>query len=432
MGAIQRVGVAGVSVTLPCGVTLTAEVAISAAGTSYGLWGSGRWGEFIWGPATVWEDLSTRLRKFSTNRAFQRDLQVWRTGVGSIVLDNRDGNLSPDKLDGTYAVGGITMIRPSRPVRLRASYGGITYGLIRGRCADWEEDWTDAPIGAGDATVTIGIEDDWAALAVDGEEQSAVGTGDVFGVRMHRILDAIGHRGERSIDEGSVTMQATTLASQPVQELTITAESEGGAVWVDADGVLRAARRYALIEELRSNSTQATFGDDIAGGELPYSNPRQSFDRSLLCNYASYKRLGGAAQVASDPVSISVHTMKKRTRTDLVCETDAQALSLAQWRVAQYKNPERRITRITVYPQRDPDVLFPAVLGLRERDLVLVKRRPAGGHTISRYCHVSGIHHSWGARQSWRTDIDLWSATPYIALRDSRWGVGRWGEFVWL
>jgi hypothetical protein len=415
------------------GVTLTCEIALSLPGGVYGRWGRSLWGRATWGPGTVYTDLSTRIRAFGTGRKFDRKLSAWSTGRGWVLLDNRDGELSPENLAGTYTSGGVTLIRPGRRIRLRAAYGGATFGLICGVIDDWQEEIISAGPSMGDAAVRIPIVDDWAELAaVDGEAQASAGAGELFGARVHRILDGASWRGPRAVDVGSVTMQATTLAKSPVQELALTAFSEGGGlVWPDADGVMLAADRYARTSWPRSTIVQATFGDQDPS-HLPYSNPRPTYDRALILNRAAYTRIGGVQQVAQDDASRAVYRLKSDVRADLICETDAQVLEVAQWAVATGRQPRRRIERITVYPRVRPADLWPVVLGARHLDLWRTVHHPPGGYTSDVYGHVSGISHTVMPGGQWTSDFDLWSADPYYAFSGSRWGRATWGQSKWF
>jgi hypothetical protein len=420
-----------VAVTWRDGVTLTAEIAMSTASGGYGVWDLGRWDEFAWGPGVEWQDLSSRLRGLSTERRFSRELNIWQAGRAVISLDNRDGDLSPDNIDGTYVISGTSQIRPSRPCRLRATYGGITHGLIRSTVTDWREHRTQGADGRSDSWVSVASEDAWSDLAgIDGVEQDPVGAGELSGARVARILAAAEYRGGLALDAGVVTLQASTLGRGPIADLKTTVDSEGGACWIDADGVLVFHDRNAIIESSRSNTVQHVFGDG-GGSEIPYQALDAEYDRSLICNDARFKRVGGTVQVASDATSRSVYGLRRDVQSDLICETDTQARSLALWKVARYADPEKRFTRMVLKPRTNPTVMFPVVLGLRERDLVRVTSRPAGGYEVTRDCHVAGISHAVTA-DDWTTTVDLWSASAYDSFWTSRWGVGRWDEFRWF
>lgn len=410
------------------GVTLTAEAALSAAVGTSGVWDTGLWDSATWGPDEVYQDISAYLRQFSTSRRFGREVQAWESGTASLVLDNRDARFSADNLSGPYAVGGITGIRPWRPVRVRATYSGTTYTILKMYAKDWIESYPAlAPSDAGDAIVTVPCVDELARLsAMDGAAVTPVGAGELFGARLHRILDSAGHTGGRDIDTGTVTMQDTTLAQNVVTELKLVADSEGGAVYIDEEGTVVGDQQYALIANARSINSQATFGDG-GGSEIPYIDMEISGAGDLIANIVSYACAGGTAQLVADAASRALYGDRRDTRTDLVCETDAQALALASWKLSRFKDPERRISSVTIDPRANPSTMFPLALGLKVRDLVTVKRRPPGGITITQYCHIAGIRHAVGP-DTWRTTFELFSANPYIRFASSLWDTGLWGS----
>jgi hypothetical protein len=414
------------------GVTLTVEAALSAATGSYGAWDAAVWDSSTWGPDIVWTDITRWVRSFSTNRGFDRDVVAWSSGSATVVLDNRDGRFSPDNLSGPYVTAGVTGVRPWRPLRIRATYAGTTYDLYNGYATSWQEAWKPGPgTGTGDAYVTVSCLDELARLGrFDGLAISPIGSGESTGARIQRVLNNAGHTGPRSVDTGLNTVQATTLASNAVDELKLTTDSEGGSLFVDADSTVVFERRTALMENSRSNTIQATFGD--ASG-LKYASAEMAYDGTLTKNIASFARAGGTSQDASDATSRSLYGDLRETRTDLVCETDPQVLSLAQFYLNQFKDPEKRITSITVKPRRNPTTLFPQVLGRRVRDLIRVTRTPPGGFTLTRDCHIAGVSHTVERSSGrWDTRFDLWSATFYQTYANSKWDAAVWDTSNWF
>lgn len=417
------------SVVIFDGVTVIVEIALSASTGTSGVWDASQWDSATWGPDEVWSDVSAYVRSFSTSRRFAREVQAWEAGGATLTLDNRDARFSMDNVSGPYATGGISGVRPWRPVRIRAVESGVTYPIYRGYAKDFVESYAQpAPAGRGDAIVTVPCADEWARLsAYDGPALSPVGAGDTFGARVHRWLNTAGYTGARVVDVGTATMQATTLANSAVSGLRLTADSEGGAVWVGPEGEIHGARRYALVEESRSITSQVTFGD--GGGEVPYTDIQLSAPGDQITNIASYTRVGGAVQTSADAASRALYGDRAETRTDLVCETDVQAATLAAWKVGRFRTPERRVTSVTIAARRS-DVPWSVALGLRERDLVTVVRRAPGGLTITQYCHVSGTKHRVSKRPSrWETTFELASATPYRAFASSKWDTAVWGAF---
>lgn len=401
------------------GVTFTSEWALSSATSTYGAWDTAVWNTSTWGPDVVWTDVSDYLRgdsgtfSISMHRGFTRGgLQGWDVGRASARLANRDRRFSPSNLSGPYVVAGVTGVRPWRPFRLSAVYKGITYRLYTGYVTDIVETWVP---GMADAYVTVPCQDEWARLgAVDGFAQTPVGAGELSGVRIQRILDAAGYTGTRMVDAGNVTMQATDMSASATTALNLTADSEGGAVWVDNDGSLVFERQDALVNNTRSSVVQATFGDG-AGAEIPCWDIATAYNGDLVKNIVAYTQVGGTAQVYADSTSRALYGDRRETRTDLICQSDSQALNLAAWQVVQYAQPELRITQITLKPRTDPAKLFPQVLGRRVRDLVRVVVRPLGGGTITQDCHIAGIQHQISS-SDWVTTFQLWSAAPYLSI----------------
>lgn len=405
------------------GVQIVVEAALSAATGTYGVWDDGLWDGATFGPDEQWTDISDYVRPWSTDRAFASDVSSWNEGRATILLSNRDGRFSSDNLAGPYVVAGVTAIRPWRPVRIRAIYAGVTYDLYRGYIEDWLDTWVE---GHTDAYVALSCVDEMAALAdVDGYEQVLQGAGETSGVRIHRILDSALHTGARDIAVGRNTMQATTLVANVATELKLTEDSEGGGLFVDGDGTVVFEDQYSLLENTRSNTIQATFGDG-SGSEMPCSDVTPVNGGKEMKNEVVFARVGGVSQVVYDEASRALNKRKRHTRTDLLCETDPQVLGLAKFYLEQHRNPAKRFSRIQIKPRANPGLLFPQVLGRRIRDLVKVVARPLGSPVVTRYCHIAGIHHQVTGDR-WVTTFDLWDATVFQTYSTSRWDVGTWG-----
>lgn len=412
------------------GVEIIVEAALSATVSGSGVWDEGLWDTATWGPDEIWTDVSEWVRSIQIDRRFSRYLQVWESGTATVTLNNPDARFSGTNLSGPYVAAGRSMIRSLRPLRIRASYGGITYPMYRGVATSWDEGWIDGAV----SIVTVPCQDVWSLLGSDGiAGLSSVGASELFGPRVHRWLDAAGYTGGRDIHVGTTTMQGTTLASRPIDGIRLTADSEGGAVYVEADGTIVGEHQYALVENSRSIDVQATFGDGSGpiSTEVPCSDMSLAWTSDLVRNVISYARVGGSEQLRADPTSRAMTGVDQReTRSDLICETDAQVDQLASWFLAQHKDDEQTFSKVTLKPLNVPamSVIMPQVLGRRVRDLVRCVRRPPAGDVIDKYCHISGIHHEIG--DDWITTFDLSSATVVRQFAGSRWDHERalWGS----
>lgn len=416
--------------TTSYGLTFTVEVALSAATGSYGAWDSGLWDTATWGPDVVWTDVSQWVQSFTTRRRFSRDLQAWESGTASVALLNQDARFNPNNLSGPYVTAGVTGIRPWRPVRIRCTWAGVTYDVYRGYVTSWPESIDYGPTG-GRSIVTMLCQDELSSLArFDGLAIPLVGGGETTGKRTQRILDAAGHTGTRDIDNGVMTCQPTDMSVNTADALRATADSEGGAVWVDADGTVIFDNAYALIEESRSNTVQGVFGD--VAGDLQVSDVGQEYNGDLLVNIASFSRSGGQVQSSSDATSRALYGDKRdSSKSSLVCETDPQVKTLADLWVQRYKDPEYRFTYVKLTPRRSPAALFPQALGRRVRDLIRVRRHPPGGLLVTQDVFISGVSHTV-TLQEFTTLFDLWSSKPWTSFTTSRWDVDKWDTAQWF
>jgi hypothetical protein len=304
----------------------------------------------------------------------------------------------------------------------------VTDHHFRGYVLAWNESWYR---GVDSSTVGVACVDELGSLArFDGYEQSPVGDGELFGLRMHRILDTAGHGGSRQIEVGEHTMQPTTLAGNCVSELKLVADSEGGTVWVEGDGTIVAEGRDSVFSDSRSNSVQASFGD--GDGELPYRDVTLAYDGDIVANVVAFASSGGTAQTVDDLTSRALYGDKRYARSDLVCEGDLYPEILATLWLERHKEPELRFTALQVIANGDEHAsLFPQVLRRKPLDRIEVTKRPPAGDTITREVLIGGVHHRIDS-VAWSTVWDLVSTTGYPGADEfGVWDVSNWNECVW-
>ncbi|HEY9414678.1 MAG TPA: hypothetical protein VIQ30_07970, partial [Pseudonocardia sp.] len=212
-------------------------------------------------------DLSSRVVSVTTRRGASRaDGPVLRYEAGSatIVFRNDDRALDPTNLEGPFVAGGVSQVEPMRVVRIRGSYKGQTWPLWRG----FTDEWTVNYDGPNSSYVTVTCFDAFGVFsAYDRLAVAAVGGGELTGARINRVLDSIAWPAtDRIIAAGEETVQATTLADNVLAELLLTADTELGEFWVDAEGRVVFRSRSASYTEARSASAQAVFGDEVIEG----------------------------------------------------------------------------------------------------------------------------------------------------------------------
>lgn len=356
------------------------------------------------------------VRSITIERGAQRiDSPVIRyeAGHGMVTLDNVSRDYDPENLNGPYVAAGVSQVIPTRPIVISGSYGGTDYRLITAYIDNWDLDWN----GDSWAQVAVPFTDGFGILSqTDRTAVAAVGSGEDTGARIGRILDTTDWpSADRDIDTGDATLLATTLEGPALEELQLAADSEIGELYVNGSGVLVFRNRSAIFDDVRSNTSQATFGDG-GGAELFYMHNGAKFstDRETLYNKVIAQRTGGSEVTVNDGTSQGAHRIKTWTKTDLVLADDSQVTDYANFILQLSKDPENRFTELVIKPLRDPDTLFPEVLGREIGDRITVIRRPpGGGDPIERDCFIRGIKHEITI-SDWTTTFVLQSATKYV------------------
>lgn len=358
-----------------------------------------------------WTDISAYVMGVSTSRGRERMLDRYRAGKADVQLNNRDGRFSRHNSAGPYVSGGVSGVRPMRPIRVSATWDGTDYILFTG----FADRWPSSRTSFGLTVTRLKATDAFKVFARnEGVPQSPVGAGETTGARINRILDEIGWSAtKRNIDTGRSTVQATELSQNALGEMQLVADTEQGAFYIDENGYATFENRHALLENERSATVQATFGSP-ADGDLPYADPEIGDDDDLLVNKVQIARDGGTVQVVQDQQSIALNQLAVYNRTDLLNETDEEVADTAGWILRQFKDPEQRIESIVIEPAQDPDVLWPVALGARIRDRIRVKATNLDGDDLDLECFIEGISHKVSTKPfKWETKFTLSLAEAY-------------------
>lgn len=310
-------------------------------------------------------------------------------------------------LDGIITGTGGTLVKPMRPVRVRAIWNGTTYDLFRGFVDSWNITWN----GPNWSEVTVPCTDAFKIFGnIERTPVAATGAGEGTGTRIGRILDGIGWSASlRDIDTGDVVVQSTTLDGNALEEMLIAAETEVGELYMTGDGKVFFRDRSGITDDARSTTSNATFGDQV--GELRYSDVSLSNDDTQLYNRIIATRVGGTAQVVNDVSSQDEFLLRSYERSDLIMTTDGAALNYAQYVISLSAQPELRFEEIVIKPQYDEDDLFPQALNRLIGDRITVRRRPPGGGTmIEEDCFIRGIKHEVTPGGPWVTTWTLQSS----------------------
>lgn len=383
-------------------------------------------------PVTAWTDIggylpdgtaivqSVTITRSSTRQ--QGPLITYAAGTCTVTLANSDARFSPENLSGPYVSGGVTQVRPMVPLRVRVTWAGTTYPLFMG----YVRSWTPPTAQNGpDYDYTIAEAQDGMCVleGVTIPGTAPAGAGELTGARVARILAAAGWydlaQGYSDIDAGRSTVQAYAGGSTALSLLQVTADSEIGELYINGSGQVVFRDRNAPSADTRSNTAQAVFGDQpgtshAAGTELAYTEITRPDDDTTMANDIQATTDGGGnMQQAQDAASIARYLFPRSyARSDLILQSDADALSWAQYVLALSRDEEARFDSLAIQADADPDSLFPQALGREIGDRIQVWRRPPGMSAITKDCFISSVSHDITV-DGWVTVWGLQSAFKY-------------------
>jgi len=231
---------------------------------------------------------------------------------------------------------------------------------------------------------------------------------DLSGARIGRLLDAAGWpTADRNIDTGVAVLQSASLGGAVLTSLQQVEQTEQGALFVTAAGLVRFIARDSLLKAPYTTS-QGTFGD--SGAELEYGDLAYRYDDQTIINEARVSRVNGAVQVVADTTSQARYLRRTQVVDGLLHQADSTSLDLANWIIGHYKDPFMRVTNMRLEPSAGNDTThFPHVLGRELMDRVTVLRRPQNlGAAISQDALIEGISHDVTAVE-WKT---TWNLSP--------------------
>ena len=267
----------------------------------------------------VHDDITDFVRGFRVNRGRDDRLAGTPMGECTLRLVDLDGRFNP-RNESSPLFG---QLLPMRPLRVRATHSGVTYGVFRGFIRTIEHDPVEkvTTIQAGDLFL-------WLSRVFPTIASTVTTTGGAIGL----LLDAVGFTevALRSVDVSAgdpvvFSADGSSSALALIEELLLV---ERGLFFADGDGVATYLTRY----DLQGNTTSvATISAPLTA--VP------SVEVERIRNRASVSVEGGPVQVASDPDSAATYGWSDvQPITSVYLVDDAQAASLASYLVTLYRD----------------------------------------------------------------------------------------------
>jgi hypothetical protein len=346
--------------------------------------------------ASIIVDVSNQINRIETNRGRTALSDLFQTGSLTLRLTDQNGDFNPQNTSSPY----FTYLTPMKKVQITATYNNVTYPIFSGFITSYV---TTYPQESEDvATTTIQAVDAFrlAQLAQISTVTDS-GAGQLSGTRVNKLLDAISWpQSMRDIDTGLTTLQADPGTNRTaLAALTTVAESEYGALYVDATGSFVFQDRDVTVASIAATPT--LFADDGTG--IDYFDAAWILNDVLIFNKATITRLGGTAQVATNQASIDKYFLHSYFLDGLLMESDAVALNYAQAYVASRAETSIRCDAIVLdlyTPNYDTGVV--AALDLDFFDPITVLTTQPGGSTIEKTLQIFGVRMNI-TPNSWKT-----------------------------
>jgi hypothetical protein len=207
------------------------------------------------------------------------------------------------------------------------------------------------------------------------------------GTRIGKILDQVSFPASmRTIDTGNTTCIADPGTSRTSLDAIKNAEfSEQGAFYINTAGTAVFINRTNVIKKY--GNTPIEFNQS---GGIPYTDLRFAFDDKLIINSSTMTRYGGTAQSATDSTSIAKYFPHQLNQSNLVLQTDADALNVAKIYVATRADTTIRIDAMTV-DLLDPSVPTATMLGLDYFSNLKITNIQPDGSTIVKTLQAQGL-----------------------------------------
>jgi hypothetical protein len=248
------------------------------------------------------------------------DHGLFPAGTAIVQLDNSAGLWSQYSSDGSLVGRG-----PGHEIAIWARYrDGQEFWIFRGTISRWDD--------LGD-TVEVEAFDSFAQLAQPIGTYTPGTNGQTPGPRQTAILAAAGKASlPNNFAAGDVTLTAQATDLAPLEEMQVVAGSDGGALFVDADGTLRSVRRNwrngrADQTEIPVVAGNVCTADTVVWDAVLSTSDDSVADTVILENVAGLR--------AQSPVGAIGHFVYTETDQQWATQVEGDSLAAFLWSAQQ-------------------------------------------------------------------------------------------------
>lgn len=327
-------------------------------------------------------DISNQVNKITIRRGYNLLQEQFQAGTASIRVIDPNGDWNPTNPSSPY----YGKLVPLRKVRVSADNEFLFSGYTVAYNYTWDKEQN---IGY----VDIELSDAFRLFNMSSiTTVTGASAGQTTGQRIINILDTIGFPiSMRDIETGSTTVQADPgTARTSLQAIQNIEFSEQGAFYIQPSGNAEFKSRTSI--QAKSGVNPTFFSNDGTG--IGYRNIVTALDDKLIINTTSITRAGGTAQTASNTASQIKYFPHSYTATDLLVQTDAQALDIARAYTATRAETTLRVDALTL-DLNTPDYASgtTAALTLDFFDTIRVKNVGQDGTVIDKTLQCMGVTH---------------------------------------
>ncbi len=366
-------------------------------------------------------DISDQVRKVSTRRGRNRLLSQFEAGTATVTLNDPNSDFNPQNTSSPY-YGKLLPLRKIRIYAVTPFLGDdVEINLFSGYITSYDTSFYQGT--TEDATVTLRCVDGFRLLSnVSTEIPPVPGcpAGQDSGSRVAALLNWADFPSSMwDLQEGNSTMQADPGGNRSILQAIQTVElSEFGAFFMARDGKARFLDRDFVAQ--LSDALPRDYSDvyPLAIETYPYAFVDFAYDDQLILNDVTVTRYNDGTlpapvpQTVIDQPSIDTYSYKSGQRSDLLIQTDSEALDQAQMLVASRKDANLRIDSMTLNLNSDINEENTVInLSLDIYTLINITKSMPGGSTVTRELFVQGVNHDIAPGQ-W--NISVYTAEPII------------------
>lgn len=312
-------------------------------------------------------------------RNIQRD--TYEAGTAVVRVLDPNSYFNPQNTSSPY----YGYLSPLRKIRISATTGSAESFLFSGYITDYKYTY---PQGQETGYVDISCTDGFRLFQMANIQTVTGATaGQDTGTRINKILDQVSFpTSMRTVATGLNTCVVDPGTARTSLQAIMNAEfSETGAFYMDGTGTAIFKNRTEVMSSLAATPTEF---NQTTG--IPYKNLKFAFDDKLIINTATFTRVGGTAQTATDQTSVDKYFPHGIIQDSLVAETDAIVANIAKEYVSTRKETTIRIDEMVV-DLLDPAVPTDTMIGLDYFDNLLITNVQPDGSTIVKTLQCQGI-----------------------------------------